>query len=162
MLTSVQYSGNKKILKPSNLSPASLLWIFMILAIMFFFLYGILHEFLVASSMLNLLFGIYGLMVSAWFVKILCEAMYTVEVENDEVKQVYRLFGFVVYQRTTSLKNGYRFYTRRVRGGKFIYLKIEKTSIYIATSSNFDDIRQDKDRLRLILGKQELNPDSDS
>lgn len=161
MLSKVQYIGDKKIIKPgqgSYLALIALLVAFLFIAFIFYLL-GVAYEELM--SIMNFIIGSIGVLFLIVALDITYNAGYTVEVEGEQLIQIYRIFGKVVYQRTLSLKNGYKFEVVDVhRGGRVIYLIIDERSVFIASSRLVDDVNVDKALLRSILGKDELNQDT--
>lgn len=163
MLSKVHYIGNKKIIKPGQSTYGTLIAFLVILFVFALFFHG-LGANTGDEKIMRLMDGvivIYGIMIFIISLFIIYSAGYTVELEGENLTQVYRVFGKVVRQRTLSLKNGYRFKTKELRGGYHIYLIIDKKKIFI-TTSGFDYVNTDLVLLRAMLGKDELNPDDES
>lgn len=163
MVSKVQYIGNKKIIKPGQSTNGALIayLVLFLLSALFFYKLGANSgrpDLLPIMNGVIVIFGIMYLVISLFTIYY---AGYTVELEGEKLTQVYRVFGKIVYQRTLSLKNGYRFksvYTQR--GGQLIYLVIDGESVLIAISGLDDDHNTDKVLLSAMLGKDELTTDA--
>lgn len=163
MVSKVKYIGNKKIIKPGQSTYGAVIAyiVMFFVAALFFHLLGVNtgdEHLMRGMDGVAIIFGIEFFIIALFTVHF---AGYTVELEGENLTQIYRIFGKVVRQRTLSLKNGYRFKTKSRRGGYYIYLIIDKKKVFIATSG-YDDVDTDIVLLRAMLGKDELNPDTDS